>query len=141
MDKSFVIENAIKTTITAVVLIVIGIYNLRSKTTSSNFMHGEMRRRAGFKRGLILGVLNPLTIPFWLVVTTYLETTGWITLGGNNYWAYVIGLTLGTFILLISVDVLGSKFQQVADNTFVVHKIPGILLSSMGIYNLWELYV
>ncbi len=127
--------------ITATVLIVIGVFNLLSKATSTNYMpKGEIRRRTGFKRGLILGILNPLTIPFWLAVTTYLETYGWITLASRNYWAYISGLAAGTFFLLICVDILGSKFQKVADNSFIVHKIPGMILTSMGVYNMWEIF-
>lgn len=128
--------------VTAIVLIVLGLANLFSRSNSKSFMsHGSIRRRTGFKRGVVLGLLNPLTIPFWLAVTGYLVSHNWITVSGYNFWAYVIGLALGTFILMVTVDLLGSKFQRVADNSFLVHKVPGILFIMMGLYNIYEFMI
>lgn len=127
--------------ITGGALVVMGLVNLRSNVKSNQLMKNvRLRGRTGFVRGLILGLLNPLTIPFWLAVTAYLDTHGWVTLGGNNFWAYIIGLASGTFMLLVSVDLLGSKFQKIADNQFLVHRVPGFILISMGLYNFWVLY-
>lgn len=123
--------------VTAFGLIGLGISNYLSNTTSKSV--GTMRRfrkRAAFTKGLLLGLLNPLTIPFWLGVTTYLLSTNWISLDGHFFWTYLAGLAVGTYILLITVDILGSKFQKISDNKFVVHKLPGILFTSMGLYYL-----
>jgi threonine/homoserine/homoserine lactone efflux protein len=123
--------------VTAGVLIVLGVFNLISKTTSANYIpHGQVRRRSGFKKGLVLGILNPMTIPFWLAVTTYLQTNGWIGLDGYNFWGYLVGLSTGTFLLLVTVEILGNKFQNIADNRIIAHQIPGMLFILMGLYNL-----
>lgn len=128
--------------VTAVVLVALGIINLVSRITSQKFIpHGSIRRRTGFKRGVTLGLLNPMTIPFWLIVTNYLVTNNWVTVGGKNFWAYVTGLAAGTFILMVTVDFLGSKFQKISDNTFLVRKVPGILFMMMGIYSFWKIFM
>lgn len=126
--------------VTGIVLVILGIINLRSKITSKNFLpHGSIRRRTGFKRGVTLGLLNPMTVPFWLIVTNYLVTHHWVTVTGENFWAYVTGLAVGTFFLMITVDFLGSKFQKISDNTLLVHRIPGILFILMGFYTFWKI--
>lgn len=122
--------------ITAVAMIILGIANLFSKSNSRSFNVTEnLKGRSGFKKGIILGVLNPLTIPFWLAVTAYLQNHDWINLEGPLFWVYLVGISTGTFTLLITVRKLGGKFTRIADNQFLVHKVPGIVFIGLGIYN------
>jgi len=123
--------------ITIIVLIVVGIMSLRSKARSAD-VHGEeiAKGRTGFKRGIVLGFLNPMTIPFWLMVTAYIQSHGIISLEGSSYWFYLIGISSGTFALLMTVLWLGNKFTRISDNQLLVHKVPGILLIGLGIYTL-----
>ena len=126
--------------VTAIALIGLGISNLFSKSTSSSIkVDTKVTGRHGFLRGLILGFLNPMTIPFWLAITTYLENDGLVEVTGLGFWVYLIGLSSGTFILLLTVDGLGKRFSRVADNSFVVHKVPGFILLALGVYYLFKL--
>lgn len=124
--------------ITALAMIVLGIANLFNKTNTKALIDKAqgMRGRNGFKRGVILGVVNPLTIPFWLAVTAYLQTHQLIKLAGVNFWIYLVGISTGTFCLLLTVNVLGQKFTNIADNQFLVHKLPGLIFIGLGLYNL-----
>ena len=126
--------------VTAIALIGLSISNLFSKSTSSSIkVDTKVTGRHGFLRGLILGFLNPMTIPFWLAITTYLENDGLVEVTGLGFWVYLIGLSSGTFILLLTVDGLGKRFSRVADNSFVVHKVPGFILLALGVYYLFKL--
>lgn len=128
--------------ITSIALIVLGLWNIFSKSTSSSIkVDTKLTGRHGFARGVILGFLNPMTIPFWLAITTYLENDGLIEVSTYGYWAYLIGLSTGTFFLLLTVDALGKRFTQIADNKFIVHKVPGFLLFSLGVYYLIKLLI
>ena len=121
-------------------LISLGLWNVFSKSDSSSVkVDTKLTGRHGFARGLILGFLNPMTIPFWLAITTYLENDGLISVTNFSYWGYLLGLSLGTFCLLLTVDALGKKFTQIADNKFIVHKVPGFILLGLGIYFLLKL--
>ena len=61
--------------ITAIAMIVLGIANLFATSNSKSIVAKiDTRARSGFKRGIILGLLNPLTMPFWLAVTAFLQT-------------------------------------------------------------------
>ncbi len=121
--------------ITAIALVGVGILSLRDKSKSSD-LHSEdaISGTSGFKRGIVLGFLNPMTIPFWLMVTAYLQNHDVIPLDGAPYWTYLAGISAGTFVLLMTVLWLGNKFTQISDNQLLVHKVPGILLIGLGIY-------
>ena len=126
--------------ITSVTLIVLGLWNLLLKTTSESVsIKGEIKGRHGFVRGMTLGILNPMTIPFWLAITTYLENDELISIDKLGFWMYLIGLSSGTLCLLLTVDALGKRFTKVADNSFLVHKVPGIILLGLGTYFLLKL--
>ena len=126
--------------ITSIALIGLGISNIFSKSDSSSVkVDTKITGRHGFLRGVILGLLNPMTIPFWLAITTYLENDGLGIVDGLGFWMYLIGLSSGTFCLLLTVNALGSKFTRIADNSFLVHKVPGIILMGLGIYFLSKL--
>lgn len=128
--------------ITASALIILGLVNLFSKSTSKSVQVDEqIKGRHGFMKGLVMGLLNPMTIPFWLTITTYLEDDGLINVDGLGLWMYLIGLAAGTFCLLLLVDALGGKFKKIADNTFITHRLPGFLLLGLGIYFLIKLVI
>jgi len=125
--------------ITSIALMVLGLWNIFSKSTSKSIIAHSTKGRHGFLRGMILGILNPMTIPFWLAITTYLENDNLVDVEGFGFWIYLIGLSAGTFCLLLTVNASGSRFTKIADNKFIVHKVPGILLFGIGIYFLLKL--
>lgn len=124
--------------ITALAMITLGIINMFSKSNTQSLIQktGKLQGRSGFRRGVILGILNPLTIPFWLTVTAYLQSNRLISLQGENFWAYLSGISTGTLALLLTVNKLGARFSNIADNEFLVHKVPGLIFIALGLYNL-----
>jgi len=125
--------------ITSLALIALGLWNIFSKSTSKSIIISSEKGRHGFLRGMMLGILNPMTIPFWLAITTYLENDNLVDVDGFGFWIYLIGLSAGTFCLLLTVNALGSKFTKIADNKFLVHKVPGMILFCIGVYFLLKL--
>ena len=125
--------------ITSVALIGLGLWNIFSRSTSESVIVNSEKGRHGFLRGMMLGILNPMTVPFWLAITTYLENDELIDVDGLGFWFYLIGLSAGTFCLLVTVTALGKRFTQIADNKFLVHKLPGFILLGIGIYFLLKL--
>ncbi|MBC6400438.1 MAG: LysE family transporter [Ekhidna sp.] len=126
--------------VTSITLIALGLWNILSTRTSSSVgVNTKLTGRHGFLRGLLLGIFNPMTIPFWLAITTYLENDGLINVSAFGFWAYLTGLSTGTFCLLLTVDALGKRFIKISDNKFLVHKMPGIMLIGLGVYFLLKL--
>jgi len=120
--------------ITSATLLILGMWNLFKTGKSINVNVESEKGRNGFMKGLLLGILNPMTIPFWLAITTYLENDCFIEIKNQGFWMYLLGLSLGTFCLLMTVIKLGYRFTKVSDNTFIVRRIPGIILLGIGAY-------
>ncbi|MEM9326355.1 MAG: LysE family transporter [Bacteroidota bacterium] len=127
------------TLVTGLVLCILGIYSLRSHSTSETVkLQGVERRSNGFVKGVALGFLNPLAIPFWLTVTVYLETNGWIQAEGVSFWTYLIGIFFGSIVTLVLAIRLGNRFTAISDNQLLVHVLPGVVFLSLGGYNLYQ---
>jgi threonine/homoserine/homoserine lactone efflux protein len=121
--------------ITSGVLIVLGIYNLFKKPSVRKKEEVGEKRNA-FLKGVLIAATNPLAIPFWLVVTAYLDGLDWIELNDDNFLNYVAGVSSGTFLLLFIVTQVGGRFTAIQHNAFVMYRIPGIVLIAMGIWTM-----
>ena len=121
--------------ITAFALVIIGLYNFFQKASNSST---KKLVQGGFGKGILLGIANPLCIPFWLGITAYLQSNDLITIVGWNYMSYALGISLGTLFLLIFVIRLTRLFEKYRNNTLIVYKIPGVIFTIMGIYTFYN---
>lgn len=125
--------------IAALVMLILGVVNLASysKETSSKTL--EKLRKSGFRKGVILSILNPLAIPFWIGVTAYLNNQQWISLT-NNYLIliYVLGISIGTFSLLALLALLSKYLDSYFSNNKLIKIIPGIIFLILGLYAMLE---
>src|SRR5882672_2831850 len=64
--------------ITAVVMVTMGVLSLLPAKKSVQAEGGF--RESGFRRGLVLSILNPMAIPYWMAFTAYMKAQGWIDL-------------------------------------------------------------
>lgn len=55
------------------------------------------KKRDSIKTGIILGVFNPMIIPFWTIGGTYLIAHHWITTEGFALIIFAIGASIGSF--------------------------------------------
>lgn len=91
---------------------------------------------SGFRRGLLLGILNPLAIPFWIGITAYLKSQQWIdTSSALRLHAYLLGVTLGALTLLICLLYLCNRIALGFTHSVWVKRIPGMLLLCLGLYS------
>ena len=119
--------------ITAIVMTTIGVGNLWSarKPTAAT----EKFQSSGFRRGLILSILNPMALPFWIGVTAYLKAQGWITLSSTLLLhSYVLGTSVGVMILLGLFILLAKKMSGYASQNGWVKLVPGFTLLGLGLY-------
>lgn len=123
--------------IAAVVMLVFGVLNIRSVRKPTGF--AQKFQESGFRRGLVLGILNPLAMPFWIAITAYLKVQGWISFSDNfELHAYLVGVSAGGFALLIVLAYLAKKMVTFFQAGSRVRYIPGIVLLLLGIYGLME---
>lgn len=124
--------------VTATVLTFLGLYSLLNYRKKEMPVQKELKGRNGFMKGLLLGLFNPLAIPFWLAVTAYLQNNQWILLYGAGFWLYLGGIFLGSLVTLLLAVRLGSKFKAISNNRLLVGVIPGVTFLLLAAYNLYE---
>ncbi len=125
----------------ALVMIVLGTINLISYFKLKNEQVKIRDRLSGFKNGFIISIVNPLAIPFWIVVTTYLINMEWIVLQKvSDKLLYTLGVSAGTLALLLSLIALSNKFNIRLNNQRYAKLIPAIIFYLLGFYALFEAY-
>jgi threonine/homoserine/homoserine lactone efflux protein len=78
----------------AIVMLALGILALWSARKPSALT--VKLQESGFRKGLILSILNPQAIPWWIGMTAYLKVQGWIVLDTNwRLHSYVLGTSAG----------------------------------------------
>jgi threonine/homoserine/homoserine lactone efflux protein len=87
--------------------------------------------------GIVLGFVNPMQIPFWMISGTYLITHGWILTGMVPLIIFSLGSALGAFLCLWlyakSAAFLQSKFEV---STQIINTCIAALFCSFAIYHL-----
>jgi threonine/homoserine/homoserine lactone efflux protein len=119
--------------ITAVVMITLGVATLWSSQKSSPM--SDRFHASGFRRGLLLGILNPLALPFWVAMTAYIRSQHWIDLSTNlELHSYLLGVALGGVALMMILAYLAKKVVSHFQHNSWLKKIPGITLLLLGFY-------
>ena len=119
--------------ITAVVMTAAGVLVLRS--TLSAGPQPVQSNDSGFRRGLILSILNPMAIPFWMAITAFLRSSGWLDITTPiRLHSYVLGTSVGTILLLLIFIFLARRVAGYATGNNWIKKVPGVVLVVLGIY-------
>ena len=119
-------------------MIALGALNLLSTLRPSS-SRGQRLQKNGFRAGIVLGILNPLAIPFWIAMTAYIKSEGWVTLSNNiELHAYLLGVSAGSLVVLLLFASLASRIvSQLRANSFL-SKVPGAVLILLGVYAFGE---
>jgi threonine/homoserine/homoserine lactone efflux protein len=122
--------------IAAVVMLTLGALTLRAAARPTTFTN--QLNNSGFLRGLILGILNPLSMPFWIGITAYLKSQHWISLSTPfQLHSYLAGVSLGVFTLLVTVAYLANKVVSVLQYKIeLLKKVPAYIMLGLGIFAL-----
>ncbi len=123
----------------AVLMTSLGILGLW--TTRKPSMISVKLQESGFRRGIILSILNPQAIPFWIGVTAYLKSEGWIKL--DTAWrlhSYVLSTSVGAMALLTLLAVLSQKVSNQFQQNRLVRMLPSIILLVLGLIAFYQYF-
>jgi threonine/homoserine/homoserine lactone efflux protein len=119
--------------ITAAVMITLGIATLWTSQKPSA-LSGRFGA-SGFRRGIVLGILNPMALPFWVAMTAYIKSQGWVDLSTTlELHSYLLGVALGGVALMMILAYLAKKVVAHFQENKLLKKIPGITLLALGVY-------
>jgi threonine/homoserine/homoserine lactone efflux protein len=120
-----------------IILGVLGIWTAQKPTKVSVKM-----QESGFVRGLILSILNPQAIPWWIGVTAYLKSEGFVELDTPiRIHSYVLGTSIGALALLILLALLAERLSHLVTHNKLLAMTPGIVLLLLGILTLANIYI
>lgn len=131
----FIIQNF--KLIGAILLLALGFANLWSARKPTKFI--QKFQDSGFRRGLILGLLNPMAMPYWIAITAYLRIEGWITISdGYELHSYLVGIVAGAIVILILISYTAKRIATMLQPGSFIKILPGIIFILLGVYSLYR---
>jgi threonine/homoserine/homoserine lactone efflux protein len=119
--------------LSGVVMVLLGVLNLWSSARPSGF--SRRLETSGFRKGVILSILNPLAIPFWMAMTAFLKSYGWVDLSNSmKVHAYLLGVSTGTLVLFMLLAYLARRVVSHFKTNALLQKAPGVLLILLSLY-------
>ncbi|GAA4929641.1 LysE family translocator [Mucilaginibacter defluvii] len=99
-----------------VMVVLFGTLGIYTWMGRNNPPKTKYSNHASIRYGIMLGFLNPMQIPFWMVTGTYVITHEWILDGNFALVIFSIGSALGSFLCLY----LYAKFAQYIQSKFAL---------------------
>jgi threonine/homoserine/homoserine lactone efflux protein len=119
--------------ITAILMTAFGIFTIWGARKPSNL--SVKFNESGFRRGIILSLLNPMAIPYWMGATAYFKAQGWIDLSTNGLiHSYVFGTSVGAMLLLTLFVFMATRLAPHVQQNIFIKMLPGIIMLALGIY-------
>lgn len=120
-----------------VLFLVLGISTWRSR---KEMPKADYSNKDSIRYGMLLGVLNPMQIPFWLFVGTYLISHEWIDIGYLSLSIFSIGSGIGAGLALYGFARFAQYIQtKFALTSYVVNKAIAGLFFALSIYHIFKL--
>jgi threonine/homoserine/homoserine lactone efflux protein len=117
------------------VFVLLAFLTIRNHTPSENQLNDEEldaanKKGNSFLKGLLMGIVNVLQIPFWMIYGTYFISIGWLAESFDLVTVFVVGICMGTFSLLCIFAYFSKKiFKGKSFNRQLFNKIlAGIFL-------------
>lgn len=101
------------------------------------------KKRAGsFGKGLIVGLINPIAIPFFLVLATKSAEEGLLENSWPSIFVYVAGTTVGTFLAFLVYGIL-SRFiaKKLLTIKLWLDLVIGIVFALLSVHQLVMLII
>lgn len=112
--------------------LILGIFYYRKQNSSREV---EIRNKKSFYNGLLIGLVNPLQIPFWIAYGSYLLSNEWIRNEDSLLNMFIAGISVGTLLVLTLIALVSKKIIGRLDlQTNTVNKGIGVILFLLTAY-------
>jgi threonine/homoserine/homoserine lactone efflux protein len=114
--------------------LILGVITWRSR---KEMPKADYSKKDSIRYGLLLGVVNPMQIPYWLFLGTYLISHEWIETGYLSLAIFSVGSGIGAAIVLYGfarfADYIQEKFTL---SSYIVNKSIAILFFGLSAYHI-----
>lgn len=119
------------------VFLILGIVTWRSR---KEMPKADYSKKDSIRYGMLLGVLNPMQIPYWLFVGTYLISHEWINTGYLSLSIFSIGSGIGAAIALYGFARFSAYIQRKFTlNNYTLNKGIALLFFALSGYHIVKL--
>jgi threonine/homoserine/homoserine lactone efflux protein len=95
---------------------------------------------ASVKYGILLGFINPMQIPFWMIAGTYLIDHEWILTGNFALVVFSVGSAAGSFLCLFAYAKSAKYIQnKFALSTRIINISIAVLFFGFALYHIGKL--
>lgn len=120
-----------------VVFLVLGVITWRSR---KEMPKEDYSKKDSIRYGMLLGILNPMQIPYWLFVGTYLISHEWINTGYLSLSIFSIGSGIGAALTLYGFARFAAYIQtKFTLNNYTVNKGIAMLFFALSGYHICKL--
>jgi threonine/homoserine/homoserine lactone efflux protein len=116
------------------VFLILGVITWRSRKEMPNT---DTSNKDSVKYGILLGIVNPMQIPYWLFLGTYLISHEWINTGNLSLTVFSIGSGIGAGIVLFGFAHFARYIQEKFTlSSYIINKSIAILFFLLSAYHI-----
>lgn len=123
--------------IDVIMILMFGVLGVITWRSRKEMPKADYSKKDSIRYGLLLGVINPMQIPYWLFVGTYLISHEWIDIGYLSLSVFSVGSGIGAAIALYGF----ARFAQYVKEKFAltsykVNKGIALLFFALSTYHI-----
>jgi threonine/homoserine/homoserine lactone efflux protein len=123
--------------IDVVMILMFGILGVITWRSRKEMPKADYSKKDSIRYGLLLGVINPMQIPYWLFVGSYLISKEWIDIGYLSLSVFSIGSGIGAAIALYGFARFAQYVQEkFALTSYKVNKGIALLFFALSAYHI-----
>lgn len=126
--------------IDVVMIFMFGILGIITWRSRKEMPKADYSKKDSIRYGMLLGVINPMQIPYWLFVGTYLISHEWIDIGYLSLSVFSIGSGIGAAVALYGFARFAQYIQEkFALSSYIVNKSIALLFFALSAYHIGKL--
>ena len=123
----------------AIPLFLVLAYYFWHKVTDTDLSEDKQAHNKVISEALALGILNPLSIPFWYFWMQLTIGNSWADLNWDTIHSYIGGVYAGTVIILIIYGILGNLIlAKYIHLSRWINKVIGVIFFLLAAYEIFE---
>ncbi|MBE9602630.1 LysE family transporter [Pedobacter sp. MC2016-24] len=126
--------------IDVVMIFMFGILGIITWRSRKEMPKADYSKKDSIRYGMLLGVINPMQIPYWLFVGTYLISHEWIDIGYVSLTVFSIGSGIGAAVALYGFARFAQYIQEkFALSSYIVNKSIALLFFGLSAYHIGKI--
>lgn len=123
-----------------IIFLLLGIYFLFKKS-KTNLKPSKRYDYFDFFRGIVIGAMNLLILPFWIFIAIWLESNEMFFEEGSDIFIFSLGSAIGALMAFVGYILLSEYILNKTDliNRYA-NKAIGVLFLGLGIFQLGQIF-